>query len=144
MKRDRYLIYELLGKRVRATIPRRFLRKNAKSNVEGDVVDVHRDVIEHRVVVVIDDSFYSFREPSVVCGDANEVMLVYGADQPKETDDEFFDELRRVSNLGGDVTVALKNLKQDEFLIVRFEVIGDGHLRRGKKRKSRSSRKSGS
>ena len=149
MKRDKYALYWLKGKRVSVLVPPRFT--NSKRRIEGVVHHVKRDVLKNRIEIGIKKELFLFREPSQIIKKGKCVLFVYGDNKADESDTVFFDELRSVSLKGGDVNVALNNMESDEILMVSFEVIDDGQhagssvqRRKGRGNSSTSSKRSGS
>jgi len=70
---NRYQIYEMKGRRVRAMIPPRF----GGGDVTGDVVNVYRDVAKKTISIKFSEQELVFREPTDVVCDGNMVSFVY-------------------------------------------------------------------
>jgi len=111
MKRDRYAIYEMMGKMVNFRLPR------ARTNkpVEGVVDSVYRDVVNKQIEIEIGQVRYVFREPDSVIyleEDAS-LVFVYG-DEEDPTDEEFFEALKTASGKGSGVDAALRELEREK------------------------------
>ena len=87
---DRYLIYQMLGRRVTVSVPTRFGRRRMSAVVER----VYRDVFENVVELVMAGRSHVFREPQFIVGENGEVVFVYGTVVTDETDDVLFREIR--------------------------------------------------
>ena len=134
--RDRYAIYEMIGKVVRFRLPNRLGGKTG----DGLVTDVYRDALEHKVEITIGSRTFVFREPtSVERDDENSVIwFIYGNPDPV-TDTQFLDEHKKASGQGMGADEAFKALDRDYFK-VKFQLytgaaVTPNQKRRGKKKK---------
>ena len=102
---NHYAIYELLDKFVTFKI------QSQKRPIEGIVTEVYRDPIKHQIEVTLGtERKYVFPEPDSILHDDDVVILVYGK-QTDESDDAFFEELRRISSQGMGADEAFKALE---------------------------------
>lgn len=116
---DKYLVYELKNKHVTADVPKRF----GGYKIRGWIEKVYRDVIEKRIELTVGKSIYRIAEPNkIVRLDDGGVLFVYGTESHHLADEDLFNELRAVSQHGGDVDRAFKNLEKDRIDFIRFEV----------------------
>lgn len=116
---DKYLVYELKNKYIQADIPKRF----GGYKIHGWVEKIYRDVIEKRIELTVGKKVYRIAEPNkIVSMDEGGVLFVYGTENHHLEDEDLFNELRAVSQHGGDVDRAFRNLEKDRIDFIRFEV----------------------
>lgn len=141
MKHDRYLIYTMNGKHVCSEIPKRF----GGFLLNGVVEKVYRDVIEKSISIKIKNKAYVFREPNtIVLVSDDEIVFVYGnVDEEQVSDEQLFDELKRVSLRGGNIDDALQNLNSDSVTLIVFKLKesenAEKNLSGGKRRRTKKS-----
>jgi len=136
METNRHLIYEMKGKMVWATIPKRF----GGGRISGIVDSVSRDVLGSKINMVLrSGNKYIFKEPSVIAKSDNNIVFLYGTDHSQESDDNLFSELRRI---GGNLNVAIKNITSNVFCSIEFKMRDDDDkenvVPKSKRRKSKS------
>ena len=116
MEINRHLIYEMKGKMVWATIPKRF----GGGKLYGVVESVVRDVLGSKIKVILrSGDKYIFKEPSIIARVDNNIVFLYGTNHSQESDDNLFDELRRI---GGNFNVAINNITSNVFCSIKFKV----------------------
>ena len=121
MTNDRYLIYTLKGKRVRAIVPKRF----GGFVLNGVVSRVHRDVLDKNISIMIQDKVYVFREPDVITRtDEHKILFIYGytTDTDETTDEQLLDEMRTIAYHGGNIDDAMSSLDCDTTNIIAFKM----------------------
>ena len=84
MEDSRYLIYELLHRRIAVTAK--------QGRVRGEVRKVYRDVLENRVKVTVDGKEVEFQEPTTIRRDGDDVVFSYGRAGIEEDDRVLFAE----------------------------------------------------
>jgi hypothetical protein len=134
--RDRYAIYDMIGKVVRFRLP---LRLGGKIG-DGLVSEVYRDVLEHKIEITIGSKTYVFREPNSVEreDEDNAIMFVYGNQDPV-TDAQFQEEHHKANIAGQGTEEAFKALDRDYFTVMfqlyTHQTVMPSRKRSGKKRK---------
>jgi len=115
---NRYLIYEMLDKQIWFKLPDRL----GGGQVRGNVVDVYRNVITNEIEITLSrEEKFVFREPdSIVRADENTILFVYGSEDV-DTDDDFFEELRKASEQGLGADQVFKSMQKTS-VIVSFTV----------------------
>ena len=120
---DKYLVYELKNKHVQSDVPKRF----GGYKIRGWIEKVYRDVIEKCIELTVGKKVYRIAEPNkIVSMDDGGVLFVYGHENHHLEDEDLFTELRAISQHGGDVDRAFKNLEKDRIDFIRFEVETNG------------------
>ena len=123
MTNDRYLIYTLKGKRVRAIVPKRF----GGFVLNGVVSRVYRDVLDKNISISIQDKVYVFREPDIITSlDEHEILFIYGRNPNTTitTDEQLLEEMRTIAYHGGNIDDAMSSLDCDTTNIIAFKMRG--------------------
>ena len=111
--KDKYLIYRMKGRNIRARMPARL----GGNEIVGFCNNVERDVINNKIVLTINGSeTYSFKEPrNIKKENDNAITFMYGDMSTSQIeDDELFTQLRN----GGYIDDILrKNVAEDIFCI---------------------------
>jgi len=121
MINNRYCFYDLLGQEVKIEAPEHL----GGVTVQGVVDDIYRDVIKHQIVVKIGGDEHIFREPDAITKAGNDIAFVYGTDDDdkSDNDDRLFDELREVSQIGGNIDDAIRNLDTGETTVMWLRIV---------------------
>jgi hypothetical protein len=72
---NRYLIYNILGRKVEITSPSRF---GGFSKISGIVDRVCRNIFDDVVEITLSGEYYSFREPAAIVSDGTDIVFLYG------------------------------------------------------------------
>lgn len=105
MTSNRYLIYKLLGRRVKCDAKGH--GKKVKS-LNGIVDKVTRDIFENCVVLTVSGKSHKFDEPAAILEDGDNIVFVYGdLDEFDDSDDAFFKDVRD-SAYGGSILDVLR------------------------------------
>ena len=142
MRHNRYAVYRLKGRQIDAKVP----RKLGGYSISGIVTSVFRDVLDNQIKLVVKNKTFLFDEPDSICETGDRILFVYGQhDDADVSDDDLFDEMRRIAGKGGSVDDAMKNLESGRRRVGVIEiVVGDKQdekkvTRRSKRGKARSS-----
>jgi len=93
---DRYLIYRMLGRQVEMTPPRVGRRRR---RVAGRVDKVIRNIFDNVVELTVGGRTHSFKEPSAIVAQEEDVVFVYGGRAPA-ADDEVFRQAAEKAHSG--------------------------------------------
>lgn len=116
---NRYAIYNMKGKRVRAKFPR-ILGGNL---IKGLVTKVFRDVMTKEIELTVDGGKYRVKEPELIIERGNCVFFIYGDPYKMEsTDADVFHKLEEITSRGGTINDALKETKISDLDIVCFSL----------------------
>lgn len=131
--RDRYAVYDMIGKVVRFKLPNKLGGKSG----DGLVTEVYRDVMEHKIELSMGKKTFVFREPSSVefYDDSNTIVFIYGNQDPV-TDETFLEEHRKASIRGSGTEEAFKALDHD-FFKVNFQIYSGTAVTTNKKRRKK-------
>jgi len=138
MARDRYAIYDMIGRVVRFRLPSRLGGKVG----DGLVSEVYRDVLEHKVEITIGSKTYVFREPTSVErseDDPNVLTFIYGNQEPV-TDEQFQEEHHKANIAGHGTEEAFKALDRDYFTVM-FQLYNNTVVMPSRKRSGKKRRK---
>lgn len=130
---DRYAIYELEDKDIRATVPRSL----GGFKIKGVVQEVYRDIMDGFIYMNVTNKSsvntnttfksYKLQEPTYIKHLKNSVVFVYGLDSEDEcNDDELFEELRSASINGGHIDETLEETKKNNQRFIIFEITKEG------------------
>lgn len=113
-----YSIYEMIGKYVNFKLP----AKHGGDFVKGYVSNVFRDTIKHLITIQLkNDCKYVFSEPDNIVFKNNldevNIIFIYGSSD-EVTDDEFFEECKKLSNHGYGVEDVFKQFDNEYYFII--------------------------
>lgn len=116
MTDEKYLIYKLKHKIIKADIPERL----GGYNLHGFVSNIERDVINHKIHMVIDGHEYVFKEPRVIKDDNEKIIFTYGDIMAHQLEDsELFNQIRD----GSYVDEILRKNVADDVYCVSFNIL---------------------
>ena len=116
---NRYLIYKLLGRRVKCD-PVGFGKK--VKAFHGVVEKVTRDIFDNSVVVTVGGQHHAFQEPAAIFEDEDNLVFIYGElEKFDESDDALFRDVR-ASAYGDTVLDILRRVKPTGTKTMSFEI----------------------
>ena len=116
---DKYSIYNLKGKKIISQFPMRY----GGECVSGIVKKVIRNPLINKIEMIIGRKKYVFREPNDIIKDKDSIIFNYG-ENSEINDEMIIEEIKKVSNKGGGIDQALRNLDKNEVFSIKFEIKG--------------------
>jgi len=118
---DRYLIYDMLGKKVTFRAPVRGRRKGRKRS--GVVEQIGRNIFDNAVELTLSGRLFQFDEPVAIVGQNGSIVFIYGdINTPEMSDDELFQEMRDSAPRGETIQDILSRTRPKVVRAVTFTV----------------------
>ncbi len=116
---DRYLLYEMLCRKVSFRAPVRGRRRGRKRT--GVVEQVCRNIFENAVELTLSGQLFQFDEPEKIVRYGGSIVFVYGDINVTEmTDDELFTEMRLSADNGETLQEILSRTRPRVIRMVTF------------------------
>ena len=116
---DRYLIYEMLNRKVSFRAPVRGRGRGRKQT--GVVEQVCRNIFENVVELTLSGQLFQFAEPVVIVRYNGTIVFVYGdINTPEMTDEELFMEMRLSADKGETLQEILSRTRPRVIQMVTF------------------------